>query len=656
MKPRPATDVPAPSPGAELTRRIRWPRTAGLGLGALCVAGGLWQHAAPGWLWGLLALNGLAWPQLAYALALRSPAPRATELRNLLVDSAAGGFWVAAMGYNLLPSVLILTMVAMNNVAVGGTRLFVRGAAAQAAGVLAGSLLLAPGLEPAATLRTILLALPFMVVYPLIIGLTTYRLSAKLARQKRELERSEHLHRATLDSLDAGIVLYDASDRLVLCNASFREVYGALGALLQTGQRFEELLRSAVQRGLIPEAAGREEAWIAERVWQHDHPQGPLLRELPGDRWRRIVEQRLPDGGRLGFSIDVTELVRKRRALEQAEREAREARGLLQDAIDALPEGFALFDAADRLVMCNDHYRKMYAASAPAIQEGKTFEELLRYGLARGQYPAALGREDEWLAERLDQHRNPPGPLLQELPGNRWLRIDERKTRNGSLAGMRTDVTDLIQRGQELQRLYKERDVYAQQLREANARLERLSETDALTGLANRRLFDRRLAEEWAHAAQRGTPLSLLMIDVDHFKRFNDRHGHQEGDACLREVAQILHDCALRAGDLVARYGGEEFAVLLPQTGGEDAARIAQRCLDAVDAAAIPHGDSPTAGHVTLSIGVAVAQGDDPASDARTLLRSADAALYRAKRHGRHRAMVRETSWQALDTTPAVDL
>jgi diguanylate cyclase (GGDEF)-like protein len=294
--------------------------------------------------------------------------------------------------------------------------------------------------------------------------------------------------------------------------------------------------------------------------------------------------------------------------------------------------------------MCNERYRAMYAESAPAIAEGKTFEELLRYGLARGQYPAAAGREEAWLAERLERHRNPRGPLLQELPGNRWLRIDERPTRDGGMAGVRTDVTDLIRRGQELERLNRERDAFAQQLHEANKRLERLSETDALTGVANRRLFDRRLVEEWQQALKRGTPLALVMIDVDHFKRFNDRHGHQQGDACLREVAALLQGCLQRRGDLVARYSGEEFALLMPGAGTDHATQAAQRCLEAVDRAALPHGDSPVAPQVTLSIGVAAVHGDDPSADAATLLRAADATLYRAKRQGRHRVIVRETS------------
>jgi diguanylate cyclase (GGDEF)-like protein len=254
---------------------------------------------------------------------------------------------------------------------------------------------------------------------------------------------------------------------------------------------------------------------------------------------------------------------------------------------------------------------------------------VLRYGLAHGQYPQAAGREGDWLAERMHRHRHPGGPEVQQLPGNRWLRIDERITRDGGVAGVRTDVTELKRREQDLVELNARLD-------EARVRLEQLSETDALTGIANRRLFDRRLADEWGRLVRHGTPLTLMLADVDHFKRYNDRHGHQAGDHCLRQVAELLGSCLRRPGDLVARYGGEEFAILLPHTDGDSAARQAQRLMAAVDAAAVAHGDSPVAPHVTLSIGVARAVAGQ-ADGAGALLQAADRALYRAKFAGRHR-------------------
>jgi diguanylate cyclase (GGDEF)-like protein len=150
-------------------------------------------------------------------------------------------------------------------------------------------------------------------------------------------------------------------------------------------------------------------------------------------------------------------------------------------------------------------------------------------------------------------------------------------------------------------------------------------------------VLNSRLAEEVARAQRHGLPLALLMIDIDHFKRFNDRHGHPTGDTCLVHVAGLLAEHARRPADLAARVGGEEFALLLPHTTGAEAQALADQLVAACDRMAVAHGDSPTAAHVTLSVGVAAAL---PPSDAQGLLRAADAALYAAKATGRRRAIM----------------
>lgn len=165
--------------------------------------------------------------------------------------------------------------------------------------------------------------------------------------------------------------------------------------------------------------------------------------------------------------------------------------------------------------------------------------------------------------------------------------------------------------------------------------LHRLSTTDALTDLPNRRRFDETLEQEWRRATRMETPLALLMIDIDAFKPFNDRYGHVAGDAALRNVAAALDDSFHRAGDLVARYGGEEFAVLLPNTDLARATELAEEARRRVEALAVPHVESPH-GVVTISIGIASVvpqRGDSSGS----LISAADAALYVAKRRGRNR-------------------
>ena len=188
--------------------------------------------------------------------------------------------------------------------------------------------------------------------------------------------------------------------------------------------------------------------------------------------------------------------------------------------------------------------------------------------------------------------------------------------------GLGFAASNALQRGQRVQ--------YAQKLV-----MQQLLATDALTGIANRRSFDVALEREWENCKGAGQPLSLLMIDVDHFKAYNDRFGHQRGDECLRRVARALTDCVGRPADLVARYGGEEFVCLLPEVGRRGAAKMARRMAAAIARIAIAHPDSPLGARITVSIGVAtVAEiGGEPA----TLLALADKLLYAAKKDGRDR-------------------
>jgi diguanylate cyclase (GGDEF)-like protein len=172
-------------------------------------------------------------------------------------------------------------------------------------------------------------------------------------------------------------------------------------------------------------------------------------------------------------------------------------------------------------------------------------------------------------------------------------------------------------------------------LQEANRALERQTRSDGLTGVANRRAFDRTLEIEWRRGVRRRDSLALILADLDHFKAFNDAHGHLRGDECLKRVAKILASGAQRAGDLVARYGGEEFALLLPGLATDEAVALADTLRRRIEALGLAWGEAPGE-RVTLSAGVAAgvpAAGEEAAS----LVAAADGALYEAKQRGRNR-------------------
>jgi diguanylate cyclase (GGDEF)-like protein len=187
--------------------------------------------------------------------------------------------------------------------------------------------------------------------------------------------------------------------------------------------------------------------------------------------------------------------------------------------------------------------------------------------------------------------------------------------------------------------------------------LRRVSTVDPLTGVANRRRFDETFDREWLRARRHSEALSLLMIDIDHFKLYNDRYGHVAGDDCLKSIAQVMGDASHRSADLFARFGGEEFALLLPQTPRAGAAQVALRVLESVAALGVAHAASPTSAVVSVSIGIACYDDASPfwvdvGPDSRVggetrdrcqaidLLKAADTAMYAAKTAGRAQAML----------------
>jgi len=176
-----------------------------------------------------------------------------------------------------------------------------------------------------------------------------------------------------------------------------------------------------------------------------------------------------------------------------------------------------------------------------------------------------------------------------------------------------------------------------EELKIANQHLDELASLDGLSGLANRRGFDRELEREWQRAAERCEPLSLMMVDIDHFKMFNDRYGHVAGDTCLRAVGETLSLVTLENAVLVARYGGEEFALLLPGLDIERATALAEEACRAIEDLAINHSQSAL-GHVTISVGVE-SMVPDKSRMAADLVEAADTALYAAKRRGRNNAV-----------------
>lgn len=266
---------------------------------------------------------------------------------------------------------------------------------------------------------------------------------------------------------------------------------------------------------------------------------------------------------------------------------------------------------APEVLGTGDHWRSFYDVQRP------TLADLV---LRTGRDPAQAG---EALAAPGDAGRAAPGLSIEswcDMPRagrRRYLAADASPIfgANGQLSAVVETLRDLTDE------------------KMAQAALEQLATRDGLTGLANRRCFDDTLQAEWARALRQVQPLSLLMVDVDNFKAYNDAHGHLGGDECLKRVARAVAS-EMRANDLVARYGGEEFAVVLPNQSLKGAAIVAERIRSRVEQLQLPCRFA--AGHVTVSIGAATAIAG-PDNHANQLVAIADAALYRAKHLGRNR-------------------
>lgn len=189
-----------------------------------------------------------------------------------------------------------------------------------------------------------------------------------------------------------------------------------------------------------------------------------------------------------------------------------------------------------------------------------------------------------------------------------------------------------------------EKEQLLQALTQANEHQKTLANTDGLTGIANRRRFDHVLSQELSRMSRMPSPLSLLILDVDHFKSYNDNYGHVAGDECLKQIARILSEQFGRASDTPARYGGEEFTVIMPHTDEKGALRQAQGIRHAMEQLHIAHAYSPVAPHITLSIGIVSLHTSD-VREAKDLVAMADQCLYQAKSAGRNRIVA--SVWQS---------
>jgi diguanylate cyclase (GGDEF)-like protein len=292
-----------------------------------------------------------------------------------------------------------------------------------------------------------------------------------------------------------------------------------------------------------------------------------------------------------------------------------------------MSDGFAMFDRDGRLVFCNEQYREAFPRSRDVRVPGAHIRDIIRRSMEVDERADRPGNPSEELIAHFAATLHSNKEEEVELYNGDWRSIRTRLTEDGTAMVVVSDITA---------------NKHAEAaLRIAAEQLRSLADTDGLTGVMNRRGFDEAFVREAARNAREGTPLSVLMIDIDWFKAYNDTYGHPAGDECLRQVSRCLVDCVKRPADTVARYGGEEFVVLLPGTDSAGAKVVAELFATRLAERGLPHAGS-LLGRVTVSTGIATGQGQMLRAEAQRLLATADSALYDAKAKGRNRVAERQ--------------
>ena len=403
-----------------------------------------------------------------------------------------------------------------------------------------------------------------------------------------DARRSHERLREAIDILPQGIVFLDAEGRYILWNKKYAEIYNGTADLFAKGVRLEDTIRIGVDRGEYPEAVGREDEWLAERLAKLSEPGKSHEQTLSDGRVILIEERLTDDGGVIGLRVDITELKRREASFR-----------LLFDS-NPVPMIVCSIDD-ERVLAVNDAAVSHYGYSRTDF-ERLTIRQLQAYGIGT---PWNGEQSEDERSARTWKHVKADGTLID-------LAIYSRALTYGDQPAVMLALMDITERKQ------------------AELRLAFMAQHDGLTGLPNRNLLRQRLDEMLSQSRRSGALIGVLALGIDNFKAINDSLGHSIGDKLLRSVGQRLRS-SLREEDTVARLNSDEFAVV--QNGvdrSDDVVLLAQRLLKAVSEPFLFEGHSIV---VSASIGIAIAPGDGDESE--RLLKNAAMALSRAKANQR---------------------
>jgi diguanylate cyclase (GGDEF)-like protein/PAS domain S-box-containing protein len=431
-------------------------------------------------------------------------------------------------------------------------------------------------------------------------------ITAEVEAREREADARQRFMNS-IEAVSESFALFDADDRLVLCNSMFRRIQATPADKIVPGVPFEALLRENVAHGMFSEAIGREEAWIHDRMERHRNPSEPFI--VPGKDGRTIQvrEQRMADGSTYHVVTDISNLVKVQEAL----RESEERQRLL---LESVGEAIYGLDTDGRCTFCNPACLRLLGYRDQQDLLGKKVHDLIHHTRADGSsYPENECHTVRAILEGEGVYAD--DELLWRADGTGFpaeYRAFPVK-RGGVVVGAVVSFVDITER------------------KRAEEQLVRQANFDNVTGLPNRMLAIDRLSQAMSRGRRRHRKTGILFVDLDRFKTINDTFGHEIGDRLLGRVGQRLSDC-VREADTVARLGGDEFMIILPDLNTVAAAEIVAGKILAAFSEPFVVDDREI--FVTSSVGITVSpdDGDDP----QVLMRNADAAMYRVKDLGRN--------------------
>jgi diguanylate cyclase (GGDEF)-like protein/PAS domain S-box-containing protein len=435
-----------------------------------------------------------------------------------------------------------------------------------------------------------------------------------ITRAQQELEKSEERYRTILATIEDGYYEVDLAGNILFFNEAYPEIMGYP----------PEELGERNYRTYVDSENAKKMFEVFNAVFRTGNPsRGFDWEVIRKDGSRGIIDcsvSLVKDGN--GNPVGFRGILRDRTEHRRAEARIRESERQLKEMLENLELLVVELNADGKVVYVNPSFIQVTGYGLKEVLQADYFTQFLD--------PQEQGKIKEAFADLLKKNANTHYENA----------ILTRSGQTRTVSWNNTVLRDSL--GNPIGTLSLGRDITEERL--AQKILQRLTTLDGLTGISNRRHFDDALDQEWRRCQRDKKPLSLIMGDIDFFKAFNDTHGHQMGDYCLKKVAGALSEPLKRPGDLVARYGGEEFMVILPDTGLPGARQIAQTMRSQVEDLGLPHDTSPVKKVVTISLGVATTI-PSPMNSATDLLSAVDQALYKAKHEGRNR--VRE-----IDLTP----